>query len=82
MEGTLHTLFYRIYFHQYIGLHSGAYEVSIKPGMRIGTSELYKLVPALMTLTFIQSHRVTRKFKLVQSFCLKVAWSSPNMCRC
>ena len=34
----------------------------------------------LMMLIFIQDPMVKRKLKLMQSFCFKVAWSSPHFC--
>ena len=57
---------------------SDAYEpITFKLGMMIDRTKLYILIPVSMTLTIILSHMVTRKLQLVQSFCCKVAWSSP-----
>ena len=35
---------------------------------------------SLMTLTFIQGHKVTRKLEMVLLFCCKVAWRIQSPC--
>ena len=51
-----------------------------EPVMMVDMAKLNVLIPGRMTLTFIQSHRATRKLILLQLFCCKMAWRSPDMC--
>ena len=48
-------------------------------GLMLNTAKLYSLIPVWMTLMFALDHRVTGKFKLVQSFHCKVAWRNSNV---
>ena len=53
--------------------------ISLKLGKIMDTTKLYILIPVKVTLTFSQGHSV-RKQLLVQIFCCRVAWSSPDFC--
>ena len=62
-----------------IGVHLGDYTpISFKRGMMINMTKLCMSMPGSMTMTFTQGHRIMRELELVQSFCCKGAWSSPN----
>ena len=61
-----------------IGLRSVTYKpISFKLGVIIDSIKLYSLIPASVTLTIIESRKVTRMLESVHSFCCKVARSSP-----
>ena len=58
------------------GSRSGAYEpISFKFGVMLDTTKVHNLTSVWMTLTFIQSHKMSRKLYLVRSIYFKVARS-------
>ena len=63
----------------HICLSLDTYELDfLKFSMMVDSVELSSLIPVSVTLIFSQGHWVMKKLKLMQSFCWKVTWSSPN----
>ena len=55
--------------HFNVGLHLTVYEpVSCKLDMIVDFTELYSLVPVLITMTFIQGHSCMKTWKVLHSF--------------